>query len=207
MRSTKTKQILLPVLFCLSCWVTNPIGASAQNWEMNLLKSINTHYPTSQLWKSVSSTAEPIAVAVPVGMFIVGLIKDEKNLKSKSVEILASVAVAAIATEGLKIIINRQRPYQKYPLDVFPYDASENGQSFPSAHTSLSFATATSLALVYKKWYISVPAFIWATGVGYSRLYLGEHYPSDVMAGAAVGMASAYASHWLNKKFFPKKKK
>lgn len=190
------------IFFCFCCNLVH-----AQNWDIDLLKSINPNPPTSSVWKGVSSTAEPLSVGIPAGMLLVGLINHDGKLKSQSLEILLSVTASAIATEGLKIIVNRQRPYQKYPLDVFPYNASESGKSFPSAHTSLSFATATSLSLIYKKWYVTVPAFVWATSVGYSRLYLGEHYPSDVIAGAAVGVAGAYISHWLNKKIFPVKKK
>jgi undecaprenyl-diphosphatase len=59
------------------------------------------------------------------------------------------------------------------------------------------------MSIQYKKWYVVVPAFAWAGSVGYSRLYLGEHYPTDVFAGAAIGIGSAYLSEWLNKKLFP----
>jgi undecaprenyl-diphosphatase len=48
-----------------------------------------------------------------------------------------------------------------------------------------------------------VPAYGWAAMVGYSRLYLGEHYPSDVIAGAAIGAGSAFLSEWLTKKLWP----
>lgn len=192
----------LSALFLLLC-----TSGYSQNWDINLLKSINHNPPSSSLWKGVSSTAEPLAAGIPATMLVVGLLNHDASLKSKSIEALLSLTATAVVTEGIKIIVNRQRPYQKYPLDVFPYDASEAGKSFPSAHTSLAFATATSLSLNYKKWYVTVPAFVWATGVGYSRLYLGEHYPSDVLAGAAVGIAGAYAGHWLNQQLFGKKKK
>jgi undecaprenyl-diphosphatase len=67
----------------------------------------------------------------------------------------------------------------------------------------MAFSTATSLTLQYKKWYVAVPAYFWAANVGYSRMYLGEHYPSDVFAGAAVGAGSAVLAHWLVKKIWP----
>ncbi len=194
-------RILGVMIFCLML-----TQGKAQNWDINALKNINPAQPNSGVWRTFSSTAEPLTVGIPVSMFAVGLLSKDSSLKARSIEILVSVAAAAIATEGIKIIFNRDRPYQKYPLEVFPYDASEKGKSFPSAHTSLSFATATSLAITYKKWYVTVPAFVWATGVGYSRLYLGEHYPSDVLAGAAVGAAGAIVSHWLNKKIFSQKR-
>ena len=201
----KNNLTVITKLICVIATVFCMNTSHAQNWDIDLLKSINQNPPSSSLWRGFSSSAEPLSAGIPAGMFVIGLINKDSSLKCKSIEILASLTATAIATEALKIITNRQRPYQKYPLTIFPYDASENGKSFPSAHTSLSFATATSLSLIYKKWYITVPAFVWATGVGYSRLYLGQHYPSDVIVGAAVGAAGAYASHWLNKKLHRKK--
>jgi undecaprenyl-diphosphatase len=192
-------------MFCIAIAVFYINTSHAQNWDINLLKSINPNPPSGSFWKVISSSAQPLSVGIPAGMFAIGLINKDSCLKSNSIEILASLTATALATGALKIAINRQRPYQKYPFDIFPYDGAENGQSFPSAHTSLSFATATSLSLIYKKWYVTVPAFVWATGVGYSRLYLGQHYPSDVIVGAAVGTAGAYAGHWLNKKLFRRK--
>lgn len=178
---------------------------NAQNWDINLLKQINPRYPTDNTWRTISSTAEPIAVAVPLGMEAVALITDNHSLELKSYEVAGSLIIAAAVTEGLKLVTNRQRPYEAYPNIIFP-DVYENGQSFPSAHTSLAFSTATSLLLTTKKWYVAVPAYAWATSVGYSRLYLGQHYPTDVIAGAAVGAGSAWLCHWLNKKYFIKKK-
>lgn len=74
----------------------------------------------------------------------------------------------------------------------------------PSGHTSTAFATATSLSLAYPKWYVVAPSFVWAGAIGYSRMHLGVHYPSDVLAGAIVGSGSAYltykANQWINKK-------
>ena len=200
----------LTVITKFFCLIILSVGVTityAQNWDINLLKSINPNPPSNQVWKGISSSAEPLAAGIPAGMFVIGLMNKDSSLKSKSVEILIGLTATAIATGALKVITNRQRPYQQYPLDVFPYDASDNGKSFPSAHTSFCFATATSLTLIYKKWYVTVPAFVWASSVGYSRLYLGEHYPSDVIAGAAVGAAGAFASHWLNKKFFSGRRK
>ena len=52
------------------------------------------------------------------------------------------------------------------------------------------------------KWYVAIPAYLWAGTVAYSRMYLGQHYPSDVLAAAVIGAASSYVTRWLTKKIF-----
>ena len=78
--------------------------------------------------------------------------------------------------------------------------------SFPSGHTSGAFASATSVSLAYPKWYIIAPSFAWAGSVAYSRMHLGVHYPSDVLAGAIIGSGSAYISFKINQKLNVRKR-
>ncbi len=174
----------------------------AQSGEVNLLQNINPTNPSSKVWQLATSSAYPVAVDVPAGMLIAGYINHDKKLELKGWKIVGALAVNTVIAEGLKYAVNRERPYEKFPLLIHPYDASEKGQSFPSGHTSEAFAMAASLSIECKRWYVVVPAYAYATAVGYSRLYLGEHYPTDVLAGAAVGIGSAYLSNWLAKKVF-----
>ncbi|MEO8711569.1 MAG: phosphatase PAP2 family protein [Parafilimonas sp.] len=175
-------------------------SANAQNWDINLLRSINPQQPNSFVWKGATNSAYPVSVAIPVGIWIDAKVNHNKTNEYKAYTIAGSVIIAAGATEAMKIIFNRQRPFEKYN-DVYPYQY-ETGHSFPSGHAALAFATATSLSLEYKKWYVVVPAYAWAFGVGYSRLYLGEHYPTDVIGAAVTGAGSALLSHWISKKIF-----
>ena len=179
---------------------------NAQNWDINLLKQINPSNPNSSTWKNISSSAEPICIAAPISMFAVSLINHDQNLKKNSFKLAESLVITAAITEVMKVTINRDRPFVKYPLDVFPNQIDETGKSMPSGHTAFAFTTATSIYLAYPKWYVALPAFTWATAVGYSRMYLGQHYPSDVLVGAIVGGGSACLTNWLNKKFIEKKK-
>ena len=77
--------------------------------------------------------------------------------------------------------------------------SSDFTPSFPSGHTTSAFCTATSLSLMYPKWYVIVPAYSWATMVGYSRMHLGMHYPLDVLAGAILGTGISLVSFKLQK--------
>lgn len=175
------------------------------NWEINTLRNINPSYPDNFVWKGLSYTAEPIAVAIPTGMFVTAIVTQDKKLKNQSIEVLGSLVIATATTQILKRLINRPRPYETFD-EVYP-NIVESGKSFPSGHTTTAFSTAMSLTMITKKWYVAVPAFTWAASVGYSRLYLGQHYPSDVIMGALVGTAGGFLSDWLNKKITARKKR
>ena len=177
---------------------------SQGQWEVDMVRNINPNPPSSDFWKSISASTVPISVGIPAGMLLVSFINHDKKLQKQSIEVFGSLAIATVTTQLLKRIVNRPRPYESYS-DIYP-DIYESGKSFPSGHTTTAFSTAASLTLITKKWWVALPAFAWATSVGYSRMYLGQHYPSDVIMGAAVGTASAFASQWIMKKIATKKK-
>jgi len=71
-------------------------------------------------------------------------------------------------------------------------------RSFPSGHTQTAFAAATYLCFLLPRW---TPLFIaLAIAVGLSRIYLGAHFPFDVIGGGAVGVALALGTWWLREK-------
>lgn len=192
----------LLVLFVLGLLSTN---ISAQNSGIDWVRRINPSDPSSGYWQTHSNLVKPIAIGLPLGLWAYGKLKKDDKAVDAAIKIGGTIIIAAGSTETIKRIINKPRPYQQH-TGVNP-DTFLDGESFPSGHTSLAFASATSLSMQYKKWYVVVPAYSWAVSVGYSRMYLGQHYPSDVIAGALVGTASAFASEWLNKKLFVKKKR
>ncbi|AFK02179.1 phosphoesterase PA-phosphatase related protein [Emticicia oligotrophica DSM 17448] len=178
---------------------------SAQNFDIDILKNINQNRNTNfdKPLNLISKSVYPLSVALPISLLGTGFITKDKNLQRQGITSLASLAISMGTTYTLKKIINRNRPYITYPTLIQPYYI-ENDPAFPSGHTTAAFSTATSLSLTFKKWYVVVPAYTWAGAVAYSRLHLGVHYPSDVLAGAAIGAGSAWlcykANRWLQRK-------
>ena len=172
-----------------------PIELSAQNLDIDLLRSINSPetLPSDNFFRFVSNSEIYIALGIPSGMAAAGLLKDDEELLHNACLIFGSTAIAAGITTILKYSVNRYRPFVTYP-DI-TQKAYAGSPSFPSGHTSNAFSTATSLSLAYPKWYIIVPSYAWAGTVGYSRMHLGVHYPSDVLAGALIGAGSAWITH------------
>lgn len=177
----------------------------SQNLDIRILREINLNRNRSLdgPFKSITNSAVPIAIGVPVILFGAGLIEKDSVTVQKAIYIGASVISATAIALALKYAVNRPRPFVTYPY--IEKETDGGSPSFPSGHTADAFALATSVSLAYHKWYIVVPAFAWAGSVGYSRMDLGVHYPSDVLMGAAIGAGSAYLCYkgqkWLYKSY------
>jgi membrane-associated phospholipid phosphatase len=188
----------IPLLLTAVCCSHGP-AAFSQDWDLKVAERINPQNPHAVVWRGATFSAYPLGIALPVGQFVYSIMAHDKSSRKKAYESLAGLVVSAAITETLKFSIDRQRPAEKHPDKIFP-DKVETGRSFPSGHATIAFAAATSLALEYRKWYVIVPAYLWAGAVGYSRVYQGQHYPTDVIGGAIVGTGSALLSHWLCRK-------
>ena len=100
---------------------------------------------------------------------------DEKMFETGKLA-TAAFMEATFVTYSLKHIVGRSRPL-----------AEDNAEktSFPSGHTTIAFTMATVAGHEYKK--LRIPLYTVAIGTAFSRIYLGRHYPSDVIAGALIG--------------------
>ena len=106
--------------------------------------------------------------------------------------LLVSLACVGLFNElGIKNLIGRIRPYIAEGYDTLHFFAPTSF-SFPSGHTGTSFAAATVLTLAPIKKHWKVLVWIVALLIAFSRLYLFVHYPTDVLAGAILGVLYAF---------------
>lgn len=197
-------RLFFSFVFFLSC----NQNLLAQNNDIELLRKINLQRNThlDGTMKFISNTEAVIGIGVPVSIVVASYIREDKKLFQKGIDMSLALVTSSASTFILKRIVNRKRPAYTYP-DIQAFEIQQN-YSFPSGHTSNAFCTATSLSLNFPRWYVIVPSFAWAGVVGYSRMHLGVHYPSDVLAGALLGAGSAYVTYKVDKmlrKYFAKK--
>ena len=121
--------------------------------------------------------------------------------KTRGVGATAALAILlnVIVTNGiLKLWVARPRPFTTFEA-INPLIAPPADFSFPSGHSACSFAVAFVLYQLLPKRY-GIPALGLAACIGLSRLYLGVHYPTDVLAGVGIGCLAAEMAIWIKGK-------
>lgn len=196
------------ILFCINILVC--FQGQGQSYDIRLLREINTHRNTAfdGTFSCITKSALPVSAGLPLLLAGTSYLRHDSLQVKKACLLGTSLLVSTAVTTLLKYSIRRDRPFLTYP--EIQKLAPAGSPSFPSGHTSSAFALATYVSIAYPRWYVVAPAFTWAAAVGYSRMHLGVHYPSDVLAGALIGMGSAYFSYrleqWYVKKYLSKKK-
>ncbi len=106
------------------------------------------------------------------------------------VAVVCADVVANLLSFGLRDWIGRRRPTLVYPEPKALVHVPHSG-SFPSGHAATAFACATVLAWWDRR--LAVPAFVLAAAIAWSRVYVGVHWPLDVLGGAVLGVLVAIA--------------
>jgi undecaprenyl-diphosphatase len=117
-------------------------------------------------------------------------------------QLVALTALAVFSADlislGLKELTDRPRPFIAEP-EPEPLMETSLDLSLPSGHAATSFAGATILALARPR--AAVPLYVLAALIAWSRVYVGVHYPLDVVAGAILGVGVALAAVGLWRRF------
>lgn len=152
----------------------------------------------------ISLFAKSAPIKLGIALCFISMIISDPSMKRRSTKyvlyICTSVSIAIIIGDGLKYLLGRYRPimlFEKnlYGLHLFSSEWSLN--STPSGHTLRAFAILTALSLLYRRFTLVFISF--AAVIGASRVIVTDHYTSDVVFGAFIGIITA---SWTYKYFF-----
>ncbi len=182
-----SKIAIYSVLIIFFCF----IPVNADNIDQSLYNTIRNNWQSRRmdnLMAGVEYISSPVSLALGnLAVFYFGSEK-EHNVAKLAITSWAGASVTGIILKG---IFNRQRPENQ--------QTSRWNSSFPSGHTLSYFSLATVYSAKYHK--LAIPLYGFGVMVGLSRIYLGEHYPSDVFAGAVLGIGIGYLTLRLEKNF------
>jgi membrane-associated phospholipid phosphatase len=120
---------------------------------------------------------------------------------SRACQVISAFLLSALVAQILKTVFSMPRPKQFFSPGQYPYfidGVTHIGfSSFPSGHSTSIFALATLLALFEKNRKGKLAYLLVAVAVGYSRIYLGQHFLGDVLTGSCIGVLTAVLVHWL----------
>lgn len=185
--------------------------ATYETLDQQLLARVyHTEAPALRLtMRAADASAFPVFFGAPIAAWTgVWFLREEHDF-SDAYRLTLTEVLTYGTVVGAKRLVNRPRPYAVLPSIVSrsPHHDVErevfDPYSFPSGHAALAFALATSWSLSHPQWYVVSPSMVWASSVALSRVWLGVHYPSDVLAGAALGAAVATGVHLLGAAITP----
>ena len=186
------KWYIIPALLIFSGPATFA-QSKLQQFDDRVLEDLAAHRTPGQtrMWHTISNMNDYVDVGIPVVVLTAGLIKNDPDMKQNALYIASSTASTFLLNTLIKVIVKRPRPFVSNVRLKAVYEPTS--YSFPSGHTSSAFSATTALSRAYPRWYIIAPSMLWASAIGYSRMYLGVHYPTDVATGALLGAGVPFA--------------
>ena len=172
----------------------NTFLQSVQNLDGEILLQIQQHLRTDMLtplMKFVTFLGNGGWFWILCAVVLLAIPRTRKTGYAAVLSLIFGVIVTNLL---LKNIVARPRPFEEIEA-LIPLIAKPTDFSFPSGHTTASFAVAlVMLRMLPKK--IGIPAVVLAALVAFSRLYLGVHYPTDVLVGFVVALVGSSLAVW-----------
>jgi membrane-associated phospholipid phosphatase len=161
------------------------LALGAHNWDRQTVVAVSGTHPVEEALDAGSVGGSGyVQAGAAVGMYALGKWSHQPTTAAFGADLVEAQLVAAVLTHGIKFAADRSRP--------------DGGRgSFPSGHASATFATAAVIEERFG-WRYGAAAYAGAAYVAASRVADRQHYPSDVIFGAAIGAASAHTLRWTS---------
>jgi membrane-associated phospholipid phosphatase len=161
--------------------------APVQEWIQD---SANRSDGLDDLAQVTGRFGEGVVIApVTIGLIVVGAAANKPPILHAGLRVAASVLLTTAVTQAAKYAIGRERP--RDTDDVWDFEPFGGAHAMWSGHTSAAFAFATALSQEIDEPWATVGLYALATGTAWSRVYTNSHWASDVLVGAAAGIACA----------------
>lgn len=160
-------------------------------FEINILYWIREHLTCPFLdgiLPPISALSAHGEIWIVLALVLIAIPKTRRAGVTMAVTLILCLCIGNLT---LKPLIARVRPYDVVDVPLLVEKLSDF--SFPSGHTLASVGAATALTLYHRRW--GAVALVLAAVIAFSRLYLFVHYPTDVVAGALLGVALAFLAH------------
>lgn len=189
-----------PITCCLlaatAATLAGPAAAPARaelGFDQSISRAVNKDIANGFLDDTMRAAShDGFPLLVPIGLAAFG-----GDQGRRAAALVAATGLFAYGgTQLLKLVFPRPRPYEALP-DLRIKWKVDTGSSFPSSHTAVAFGIATIISEQYPELWVQCLSYSVAGVVGFSRIYLGQHYLTDVVAGAAFGYGTARGVLWL----------
>jgi undecaprenyl-diphosphatase len=162
-------------------------------WDYGLEQWINSpagsHHSVDAVMAAVASWSEPIFIGVVALWFVLGWWHKRPKAMGGAVTALLASGAALAVNSIISQFWSRPRPFITHAGTVHLLLAHSADASFPSDHAAAAFAISGVLFAFHRR--LGALALLFSVLVMYARVYVGDHYPTDVLAGMLIGLSSA----------------
>jgi membrane-associated phospholipid phosphatase len=172
------------ILFCILCYIFADIQVA---FWFHSLKN-NSYY---NFFTIITKLGDSLAYLVG-GLLLFVVFRNRKPFRSYAgLFLFSTVAVSGLTADLVKYVVGRARPKLYFNENLYGFDFfrwEHAWTSFPSGHSATAFSVAVILTILFPRWRIAAlfAGFI----IAFSRVFLAQHYISDVIAGSFLGVVS-----------------